>query len=73
MAPLPELIRPLLQVIARIGVDPEDSEDLRLHKALLVGGSLMFILAESCGDCSTSPSGNPLPGRFRLPMPAFPC
>lgn len=45
MAPLPELIRRLLEVIARIGSDPDDSDDVRLHKALLVGGSLMFILA----------------------------
>lgn len=29
--------------IARIGADPADSDDVRLQKALMVGGALMFI------------------------------
>jgi len=35
----------VLAQIARIGADPRDDDDVRLQKALLVGGGLMFILA----------------------------
>jgi guanylate cyclase len=38
-------LRTLLVRIARVGADPRDDDDVRLQKALLVGGSLMFILA----------------------------
>lgn len=66
MAPLPELIRPLLQVIMRVGADPDDSEDLRLHKALLVGGSLMFILAGILWGLLYLTFGEPLAGAIPL-------
>jgi guanylate cyclase len=43
------LIRNLIQIIlpflARIGTDPDDSDEVRLQKTLLILGSLMFILA----------------------------
>ena len=39
------LFRQSLAAIARIGADPHDREELRLQKALLLGGSFMFILA----------------------------
>jgi guanylate cyclase len=45
MTSVPDSLQLLLQTIARIGADPNDSEDVRLHKSLLVAGSLMFILA----------------------------
>ena len=37
--------RQVITAIARIGADSNDSDDVRLQKALLVGGSFMFILA----------------------------
>jgi adenylate cyclase len=44
-----KLIQKLFQrsfpIITRIGVDPDDSDEVRLQKALLTLGSLMFILA----------------------------
>lgn len=66
MAPFPELIHPLLEVIARIGVDPDDSADVRLHKALLVGGSLMFILAGVLWGLLYIGFGEPLAGAIPL-------
>jgi guanylate cyclase len=38
-------LRSVLARIARIGADSRDDDDVRLQKALLVGGSFMFILA----------------------------
>jgi len=40
-------IQPILPWMARIGYDKNDSDDLRLHKTLLVLGSFMFIAAGS--------------------------
>jgi guanylate cyclase len=40
-----ELIQQVLPFLARIGADPEDSDEVRLRKTLLVLGSLMFIAA----------------------------
>ena len=40
-----ESVRQLVPGVARIGVDPNDSDDLRLQKSSLVLGSIMFILA----------------------------
>jgi guanylate cyclase len=39
------LIRRLFPFVARIGVGPDDSDEVRLRKASLVLGSLMFIVA----------------------------
>jgi guanylate cyclase len=39
------LIQKLLPIVAKIGVNPDDSDDLRLQKNLLTLGSTMFILA----------------------------
>jgi guanylate cyclase len=39
------LIQQILPVVARIGADPDDSDELRLQKTLLTLGSFMFILA----------------------------
>ena len=36
--------RNLLGMIGRVGSDPRDTEDVRLQKALLLGGSIMFIV-----------------------------
>lgn len=35
----------LLRGVARIGTNPDDSDDLRLQKDLLTLGSIMFIMA----------------------------
>jgi hypothetical protein len=35
----------ILPLIARIGSDPADSDEIRLQKTLLVLGSMMFIAA----------------------------
>jgi adenylate cyclase len=39
------LILQTLPLLARVGADPEDSDELRLQKSSLVLGSLMFIIA----------------------------
>ena len=39
------LIRRLFPFVARVGVGPDDSDEVRLRKASLVLGSLMFIVA----------------------------
>jgi adenylate cyclase len=39
------LLRQILPLIARIGSDPADSDEIRLQKTLLVLGSMMFIAA----------------------------
>ncbi len=41
------LLRRLILFIGRIGADKNDIEEVRLQKALLVAGSLMFIIAGS--------------------------
>jgi len=40
-----KLIQQTLPWVARIGVDPADSDEMRLQKSLLVLGSFMFISA----------------------------
>jgi adenylate cyclase len=40
-----KLIQQILPLVARIGVDPTDSDEMRLQKSLLVLGSFMFIAA----------------------------
>ena len=40
-----KLIQQVLPFIARIGADPNDSDEVRLRKTLLVLGSMMFIAA----------------------------
>lgn len=44
MLPTP-FLQQLIRTIGRVGSDPGDNDDVRLQKALLVGGSFMFILA----------------------------
>lgn len=39
------ILRIIILSIGRIGADKNDAEDVRLQKALLVTGSVMFILA----------------------------
>jgi adenylate cyclase len=40
-----KLIQKILPVFSRIGADPNDSDEVRLQKTLLIMGSFMFILA----------------------------
>src|SRR5574339_430093 len=42
---LERLSQQILPVVARIGADPEDSDEARLQKTLLTLGSFMFIAA----------------------------
>jgi adenylate cyclase len=42
---LANTVHQLLEVGARIGARPQDSEDVRLHKSMLVMSSIMFIAA----------------------------
>lgn len=39
------LLKKLITGIAGVGANPQDSDDVRLQKALLVGGAFMFIVA----------------------------
>lgn len=41
----PSLIQNILSAGARIGADPRDSEDVRLHKSMLVMSTVMFLSA----------------------------
>jgi guanylate cyclase len=63
---LHRLSRPLVEVISRIGADAEDSENVRLHKSLLVGGSLMFIAAGVLWGLLYVAFGEPLAGSIPL-------
>ncbi len=40
-----KLMRQALSWVARVGVDPQDSDEMRLQKSSLVLGSVMFIIA----------------------------
>jgi len=40
-----KLIQPIFHLVARIGTDPHDSDELQLQKTLLMLGSFMFIAA----------------------------
>jgi hypothetical protein len=40
-----ELIRQTLRLVARIGADPNDDDDIRLQKSLLVMCAFPFMLA----------------------------
>jgi adenylate cyclase len=40
-----ELIKKILPLVARIGADPRDSDEVQLQKTLLTLGSFMFIMA----------------------------
>ncbi|HEY4688160.1 MAG TPA: adenylate/guanylate cyclase domain-containing protein [Anaerolineae bacterium] len=61
-----EFTRKFLSAIARVGADPTDSDDVRLHKAMLVGGSVMFILAGASWGVLYILSGEPLAGSIPL-------
>ena len=41
----PKLIWQILPLLARIGMDPSDSDEMRLQKSSLTLGSMMFIIA----------------------------
>ncbi len=56
----------LIALAARIGADPSDSDDVRLQKALLVGGSFMFILAGALWGIAYTAFGEPLAGLIPL-------
>jgi len=53
-------------LLARIGADPGDDADTRLQKALLVRGSLMFILAGALWGLAYIALGEPLAGYIPL-------
>ena len=52
--------------IGRIGADPNDTDEIRLQKALMVAGSFMFILAGALWGLSYFALGQWLPGLIPL-------
>jgi len=63
---LPDFPQKLLVWIARIGADPADSDEVRLQKTLLVGGSFMFIPAGVLWGIAYFALGEPLAGSIPL-------
>ena len=61
-----ESVRKTLTRIARVGADSTDGDDLRLQKALLVGGSFMFIIAGALWGVAYFLFGEPLAGAIPL-------
>jgi guanylate cyclase len=58
-------------LIARIGADPNDSDDVRLQKALLATGAIMFILAGALWGMMYIAFGEPLAGSIPLSYAAI--
>lgn len=65
--------RRLLSLIARIGAGPADSDDVRVQKALLTGGSLMFILAGALWGVAYILLGEPLAGLIPFSYAVISC
>ncbi|MCL5998090.1 MAG: adenylate/guanylate cyclase domain-containing protein [Chloroflexi bacterium] len=61
-----KLLRQALALVARVGVDPMDSDDVRLQKSSLVLGSLMFIVAGALWGILYFLFGQPLAGSIPL-------
>jgi adenylate cyclase len=57
-----KLSQQILQLVARIGVDPNDSDDVRLQKNSLVLGSVMFIFAGALWGILYFIFGHPIAG-----------
>ncbi len=55
-----------LRFLSRVGADPDDGDDVRLQKALLVGGSVMFIAAGALWGLMYIFFGEPLAGSIPL-------
>ncbi|MBI3244351.1 MAG: adenylate/guanylate cyclase domain-containing protein [Chloroflexi bacterium] len=60
------VLRKFLGLLSRVGADPDDGDDLRLQKALLVGGSIMFIAAGALWGLMYIFFGEPLAGSIPL-------
>jgi guanylate cyclase len=60
------LFQRALPVVARIGVDTQDSDDVRLQKSLLALGSIMFIVAGVAWGIMYFLFGQPLAGSIPL-------
>lgn len=65
------VLQPVIAAVSRIGADPADSEEVRLQKTLLVGGSLMFILAGASWGVAYIALGELLPGLIPLSYSIF--
>ena len=61
-----KLLRQALALVARVGVDPMDGDDVRLQKSSLVLGSLMFIVAGALWGILYFLFGQPLAGSIPL-------
>ena len=57
-----KLIQQVLPLIARVGVDPNDSDEVRVQKSSLVFGSVMFIFAGALWGILYFLFGQPLAG-----------
>ena len=56
------MIGRILPLVARIGIDPNDSDDIRLQKSSLVLGSIMFIFAGALWGILYFLFGHPVAG-----------
>jgi len=68
-----KLIQHTLPFMARIGVAPEDSDEVRLRKSSLVLGSVMFILAGALWGALYFLFGEPLAGAIPLSYAIISC
>jgi adenylate cyclase len=70
---LQQIIQQALPLVARIGVAPEDSAEVRLRKSSLVLGSVMFILAGTLWGVLYFLFGEPLAGAIPLSYALVSC
>ena len=59
-------LRQVVSIVSRVGADPNDSDDVRLQKTLLVSGSFMFILAGAAWGVMYLAFGESLAGSIPL-------
>ena len=57
--------------LGRLGADPGESEEDRLHKTLLIGASLMFVLAGLLWGSVYTAFGEPLAGAVPISYSVF--
>jgi adenylate cyclase len=64
-------LQAILSLLARIGADPEDGDEVRLQKALLASGAIMFILAGALWGVMYIAFGEPVAGSIPLSYAAI--
>ena len=63
---MPTGLQSLIALLARLGADPSDTDEVRLQKSLLVIGALMFILAGALWGLMYIFFGEPVAGSIPL-------